>query len=87
MANIFQILYNDYVKSLNKLLVPFILFIIFVVAGYYGYLWYAKSTIENLEAENMANANRRISEAKIKFFSADWCPHCKRAKPENNLNG
>tara|TARA_E500000178_G_scaffold354289_1_gene422750 strand:+ start:675 stop:1148 length:474 start_codon:yes stop_codon:yes gene_type:complete len=82
MANIFQLLYADYVKPLNKLLVPAILFIIFVVAGYYGYLWYAKSTIENLEAENMANANRRISEAKIKFFSADWCPHCKRAKPE-----
>ena len=82
MAKVFQILYADYLKPLNKLIVTSILFIIFIIAGYYGYQWYAKSTIENLEAEDMANANRRISEAKIKFFSADWCPHCKKAKPE-----
>jgi len=82
MAKVFQILYADYLKPLNKLIVTSILFIIFIIAGYYGYQWYAKSTIENLEAEDMANANRRISEAKIKFFSADWCPHCKKATPE-----
>jgi len=82
MANIFQFLYADYVKPLNKLLIPLIVFIIFVIAGYYGYLWYAKTTIENLEDINMANPDKRISEAQIKFFYADWCPHCKRAKPE-----
>ena len=82
MANIFRILYTDYVKPLNKLIVTSILFIIFIIAGYYGYQWYAKPTIENLDADNMANANRRISEAKIKFFYAEWCPHCKKAKPE-----
>jgi len=82
MANVFQLLYADYVKPLNKLIVTSILFLIFIIAGYYGYQWYAKSTIENLEAEDMANSNRRVSEAKIKFFSADWCPHCKKAKPE-----
>ena len=30
----------------------------------------------------MANNNRGTSEAKLMFFSADWCPHCKKAKPE-----
>jgi len=79
---IFSVLYKDFVKPLEKQLVTFFVFIIFAVAGYYGYCWFGKSTVENLSDENMANNNRRISESKLMFFSADWCPHCKKAKPE-----
>ena len=56
--------------------------VIFSVAGYYGYLWYAKPTVENLGVQDMANENSRVSEAQLYFFSADWCPHCKTAKPK-----
>lgn len=89
---IFSSLYKDYVKPLEKLLVTVFVFLIFAFAGYYGYNWYARSIVENLSATDMANNNRRISEAKIMFFSADWCPHCKKAKPEwdkfsSNFNG
>jgi thiol-disulfide isomerase/thioredoxin len=38
--------------------------------------------VESLGESDMSNNNRRSSEAQIYFFSADWCPHCKRAKPE-----
>jgi thiol-disulfide isomerase/thioredoxin len=91
-GNIFNVLYTDYVKPLEKLIITLLVFIIFVIAGYYGYIWYVKSTIENYDAEDMSNNNRRVSEANLKFFFADWCPHCKRAKPEwekfmNEYNG
>ena len=79
---IFSVLYKDFGKPLEKQLVTFFVFIIFAVAGYYGYCWFGKSTVENLSDENMANNNRSTSEAKLMFFSADWCPHCKKAKPE-----
>jgi thiol-disulfide isomerase/thioredoxin len=79
---IFSALYKDFIKPLEKQLVTLFVFIIFIVAGYYGYNWYARSTIENLSNTDMSNNNRRISDAKIMFFFADWCPHCKKAKPE-----
>ncbi len=77
---IFSLLYKDFVKPLEKHLVTLFVFLIFVVAGYYGYKQFAGSTIENLTGD--MPPNRRISEAKVMFFSADWCPHCKKAKPE-----
>jgi len=89
--NIFATLYTDYIKPLDKYILTVIMLIIFIVAGYLGYKWFIQSTIENLPNENLANINRRESDAEILFFSADWCPHCKRAKPEwdnfkNNYN-
>lgn len=79
--NIFSTLYNDFIKPLQNQLLILLMLIIFVVAGYFGYLWYVKPTVENLNNDDVSNNNRRISEAQIMFFSADWCPHCKRAKP------
>ena len=90
--NIFSTLYNDFIKPLQNQLLILLMLIIFVVAGYFGYLWYVKPTVENLNNDDVSNNNRRISEAQITFFSADWCPHCKKAKPEwddftNEYNG
>ena len=82
MSNIFKILYIDYVKPLDRYILILVLAIIFIVAGYYGYGWFVQPTIENLGTDDLANDNRRISDAEILFFYADWCPHCKRAKPE-----
>jgi thiol-disulfide isomerase/thioredoxin len=82
--NIFGTLYNDYIKPLDKYILTVIIAIIFVVAGYLGYNWFVRPTIENHESADLANDNRRISDSEILFFSADWCPHCKTAKPEWN---
>ena len=79
---IFKTLHSDFIKPFEKYITTFILLIIFIIAGYYGFRWFIKPTIENLGSEDIANDNRRISDAKIMFFSADWCPHCTRAKPE-----
>jgi thiol-disulfide isomerase/thioredoxin len=56
--------------------------IIFGVAAYFAYTWYAKPAIANKNIQNMANINQRDQTTEIYFFYADWCPHCKSAKPE-----
>jgi len=90
--NIFNTLYIDYIKPIDKHILTLIIAIIFIVAGYLGYIWFIKPTIENLPTEDLANDNQRESDAEILFFSAEWCPHCKSAKPEwekfkNNFGG
>jgi thiol-disulfide isomerase/thioredoxin len=82
MANIVDILYENYLRPYQRQLLIFMIFIIFAVAAYYCYSWYAKPVIENQSTQDMANFNDRVSEAKVMVFTADWCPHCKRAKPE-----
>ena len=83
-GNIVDILYQSYVKPYQRYLLILFLIILFSIAGSYAYKWFAKPLIDNRGAENMSNNNRRISEVDIMFFSADWCPHCKTAKPQWN---
>lgn len=80
--NIVSILQNDYVKPYQTHIMVFIVIIIFVVAGMFAYNWYIRPTIENLNEQDLSNANTRSGESQLYFFYADWCPHCKRAKPE-----
>tara|TARA_B110000091_G_C13799873_1_gene469689 strand:+ start:1927 stop:2397 length:471 start_codon:yes stop_codon:yes gene_type:complete len=80
--SIFNVLYIDYIKPMRTLWMVIFVTIIFVTAAFFAYKWYIKSTIENLGTSDVANNNRRVSEAELLFFSADWCPHCKNAKPE-----
>ena len=79
---IFKNLYTDFYKPLEKYIVSFIILIIFSIAGFFGYKWFVQPTIENLGSDDIANDNRRVSDAKILFFYANWCPHCKKAKPD-----
>jgi len=62
-------------------LITFVL-IIFIIAGYYAYRKYITPAIENDKYKDVSNANRRNKEAVLYFFFADWCPHCRKAKPE-----
>lgn len=82
MTSIVEILYENYLQPYKHQLLFFFIFILFVVIGYYSYKWFAKPVIENQETKNMANYNGRLSEARLMLFTADWCPHCKKAKPE-----
>ena len=81
-TDIVTTLYTDYVKPLQTTLVILFVIIIFTFASYLAYQWYIKPTVENLNTSNISNDNTRTSEAKLHFFHADWCPHCKNAKPE-----
>lgn len=82
MASIVKILYENYLQPYKRQLLILLIFIIFVVAAYFSYKWFAKPMIENKETLDMANYNGRVSEARIILFTADWCPHCKKAIPE-----
>ena len=77
-------LFDKYLKPYYfYILITFVL-IIFIIAGYYGYKKYLVPSIENDKYKDVSNANRRNKEAILYFFYADWCPHCRKAKPEWN---
>ena len=81
-ADIVDTLYVDYVKPFQTHIVTLFVILIFVVAALLAYKWYIKPTVENLNAADISNQNTRTSETQVYFFYADWCPHCKKAKPE-----
>ena len=62
---VFKNLYTDFYKPFEKYIVSFIILIIFSIAGFFGYKWFVQPTIENLGSDDIANDNRRISDAKI----------------------
>ena len=73
--------------SRNKLLLMFGVFWLFImlVAAYSVYDIYIKSKLSEhkLNKEFVNNDNNNDKESiKIIFFHTEWCPHCKRAKPE-----
>ena len=79
MASITDIL-RKYIRPYYYYIIFTVVFIIFLVVGIY---WYKrqKSQTQN-RFKDVANQNRRNQQSNIYFFFADWCPHCKRAKPE-----
>ena len=79
--NIVSILHNDYIKRYKTQITIFIVIIIFVIASIFAYKWFIQPTVENLN-EDLSNDSKRTGESQLYFFHADWCPHCKRAKPE-----
>ena len=63
----------------NIIAIIFVL-IIFAVAGYYSYKFYMDKQSErekNAEIYQPSDGEK----ARMYFFTADWCPHCKSAKP------
>jgi thiol-disulfide isomerase/thioredoxin len=59
-----------------------LLVILFSYIGYNGYKKYYKQSAEVKDFSDVANSNKRKKEAQVFFFFADWCPHCRKAKPE-----
>ena len=78
--NIVSILHNDYIKRYKTQITIFIVIIIFVIASIFAYKWFIQPTVENLN-EDLSNDSKRTGESQLYFFHADWCPHCKAAKP------
>lgn len=79
--------FNRYIAPYKRHILIAVIVIIFIIASYYGYNWYIKGKYISQEGltdkfSDVANANRRKNTVEIYFFHVDWCPHCKKAKPE-----
>jgi len=81
MASIIDILYRDFIRPYKRIVLIVFLIIIFIIATYYAYQWYAVPKMNKTQGDDVANANRRGQPIEIYFFFANWCPHCKTAKP------
>jgi thiol-disulfide isomerase/thioredoxin len=82
MAGIVDLIYNRYIRKYSWIVLIIILLIIFILLGVYGYKKYHESKKPLKPFKNVANANTRGKPAEVLFFYANWCPHCKNAKPE-----
>jgi thiol-disulfide isomerase/thioredoxin len=82
MSSITSVIYKDYVQPYQRRILVITLIIIFALAGYYAYRTMATPYVDGSQSTDVANYNKREKEAVIYFFYADWCPHCKTAKPE-----
>ena len=80
--NILSILYYTYIKPVQRYLLVLFLIILFGLVGMYAFKWYVEPMIADPNADDVANANFRTGEVQVYIFTADWCPHCKKAKPE-----
>jgi thiol-disulfide isomerase/thioredoxin len=62
------------------------LVLLIAIFSYLGYSTYKQSVegfdIEKKKFQNVANAQEFAPTVDIYLFFADWCPHCKTAKPE-----
>lgn len=83
MHKIVNTIYVDLIKPYKRYILIFTLIVIFALASFYAYKLFAKPMLEGLNVgKDVSNYNGRSAEVEIYFFSADWCPHCTKAKPE-----
>lgn len=82
MSNIINLIYTRVFSKYYTIVLTIFLLAVFSYVGYKIFNRYYTQTQQVKEFSNVANANTRKSEATVLFFFADWCPHCKKAKPE-----
>jgi thiol-disulfide isomerase/thioredoxin len=82
MSNILNLLYTRIFSKYSRIIFVLLLVILFSYVGYNAYQRFYKKTNEVKEFSDVANSNKRKKEAQVLFFFADWCPHCRKAKPE-----
>jgi len=67
-----------------NMMLAIIVGLIFSIAAVFYYRYYVApsiSTTYKANRENVANDSSGGKTAELLFFSTDWCPHCKTAKP------
>jgi thiol-disulfide isomerase/thioredoxin len=73
-------LVSRYASPYYNIIATVFVLIIFAIAGYYSYQYYIDKQTERAKNDEIYQpADGRV--ARIYFFTADWCPHCKSAKP------
>jgi thiol-disulfide isomerase/thioredoxin len=87
MSKLTQIVSN-YLNPKKPMIWMIILIVLFIVASVYGYKKYFLPWLQSRKDGDVTNVNPKKGgesgggEVKIYFFFANWCPHCKTAKPE-----
>jgi thiol-disulfide isomerase/thioredoxin len=79
MASIYEVLSERLKPNYSKIVI-FIILGIFVWAAYYAYNTWKAPKADKMYAEIHQPTGDTTST--VYFFFADWCPHCKKAKPE-----
>jgi hypothetical protein len=71
------------ISSINIfIIISIIIFITLAIYYYYYVVRKFKTTYHtNNEGKNNNEYNEQDKQAELLFFYADWCPHCKTAKP------
>jgi thiol-disulfide isomerase/thioredoxin len=64
----------------RNLLIGVSIAVVFSVVGYMVYLYSRPKLLTKINGDS-DNSPTSKSDAEIIFFFADWCPHCKKAKP------
>lgn len=71
--------------SINTTTIIFIaVFILFGVLGFLYYYYYISPKLKSAyrpNSERVPEGSVQSNSAELLFFFADWCPHCKAAKP------
>ena len=81
MATFYEIVHQS-LKGYYKYILAIALLIVFYFVGSYAYNRFVTKAEKKKQFNNVANANAEGKELPIMFFFAEWCPHCKTAKPE-----
>ena len=81
--NYFNTLKQYITRLMNwKFIIIFIFVLLLVIFSYYYYKQYVNNTYFNANREHIPKDVNSNKTATLMLFYADWCPHCKTAKPE-----
>ena len=83
MATFYEAL-HEYFKPYYTYILILVLSILFLYVGKYSYNNFIVEKKATKQFQDVANTETDGKDVEILFFSADWCPHCKTAKPEWN---
>jgi thiol-disulfide isomerase/thioredoxin len=83
MASFYEVV-HEYVKPYANIILAIVIGLIFFFVGKYAYNQFVVKEDETKNFKDVANAETDGKDLEILFFYADWCPHCKTAKPEWN---
>jgi thiol-disulfide isomerase/thioredoxin len=81
---------NKVTSSSNMNYITYIIIaVVLLIIGYGIYVYYVKpmlkpNSMNTAEVYNTSTTGGNTNEAELILFYADWCPHCKTAKPEWN---
>jgi len=81
MSSFYEV-FNRFVYPYKTILFILFLTLLFGVVAYFVYTRYLVNMIKDRKYTDVANNASSQDAVQIYFFFADWCPHCKTAKPD-----